>query len=208
MEIRNHSYTRQVMSHSASRTWVSAETKEYEAFVKLCENVFYVAPYSPFVPRSWPDWIAHRLTVKEEARKEIVKRLAAREAQRKTGNKRKVEPLLGGKDFDDYLTRVLSRESIWIPSIAERPDRPQAPWPCQDELQHEGSHRNKSGFSRFAPLPRVPGNATVNWKQRAQVKQFSFDEIGLPVTTKEEQLEIDEELLMLIGYALMKELDN
>ncbi|KAL1849202.1 hypothetical protein Plec18167_009588 [Paecilomyces lecythidis] len=200
------------MSHSASRTWVSAETKEYEAFIKLRENVFYVAPDSPFVPRTWPDWIAHRLAVKEDAVKQVIMRLNARVAQRKMGTKRKMWPALAGKEFNDHLTCVLMEDSMWTKSIIERSDRPQAPWPCQDELQHEGNHRCKSGFRRFYPLPRVPGNATVNWKQRAPVKQLPFDEVGCPKTAKEAKEErefhIDDEMFMLIGYALMKEFDK
>ncbi|GAD99778.1 hypothetical protein CPC735_049740 [Paecilomyces variotii No. 5] len=199
------------MSHSASRTWVSAETKEYEAFIKVRENVCHVAPGSPFVPWTWPDWIAHRLAVGEDTRKEIIKKLTAKESQR-AGTKRKIQPALAGRDFGDHLTCVLLEDSMWTKSITERPDRPQAPWPCQDELQHEGNHRCKSGFRRFYPLPRVPGNATVNWKQRAPVKLLPFDEVGCPKTGKEEEehdvFDIDEEILMLIGYALVKEFDK
>lgn len=197
------------MSHTASKTWVSVEAKEYETFNKVRENVSHVAPNSPFVPQSWPEWIAHRLAVKEDSQNEIVRRLTARESERKAEIKARVSLALGGKGFDDYLTRVLSQDSIWIPSTAERLDRPQAPWPCHDELKHEGYHRSRSGYNRFPPLPRVPGNVTVNWKQRAPLTQFPFDEVGRPTMACEEKPpEMEEEMMLLIGYELMKELDN
>jgi len=198
-----------VMSYTASKTWVSDEAKEYDLFAKIRDNMPYIAPSSPFTPRTWAEWISHRLRMKEEAHREAVRRLEIKEAQKKMQTKEAIHSPLWGKEIQDYLSCVLSRESIWIPSTDSRPGRPQAPWPTYDELKHEGYHRNKSGYSRFPPLPRVPGNPTVNWKQRSPLAQFPFDEVGRPTLTGEElPPETDDMMMSLVGKELLEELDS
>lgn len=197
-----------MMSYTASKTWVSDEAKEYDLFIKIRDNVPYIAPNSPFIPQTWAEWIDHRLHMKEEAHREAVRQLEIKEAE-KTRTKEAIHPQLEGKEIEDYLSCVLSRESIWISSTKDRPGRPQAPWPTYDELKHEGYHRNKSGYSRFPPLPRVPGNETVNWKQRAPLAQFPFDQVGRPTLAGEElPPETDDIMVSLIGKELLKELDS
>src|SRR5438034_4695968 len=154
------------MAHTASKTWVSELTKEYEAFVKVRDSMGHVAPNSPFIPRTFADWIAHRIEVKEEEYNDITSKIALREATRNKSVLISERPVLKGREFGDHRALVLAMESIWISSVAPRPGRPQAPWPSYEEFKHEGDDRSRSGYSRFPPLPRDPGNITVNWKQR------------------------------------------
>jgi hypothetical protein len=186
------------MSHTASNTWVSFDTKQYEIFVKMRENMLHIAPHSPFVPQKFDDWLEHRIAVIENTQNRMMSQLKKRET------KGDIQEPLGGKKFGDFLSCVLSRASIWIDDGGDRPGRPSAPWPSQEELKHEGYERSKSGYQRFPPLPRVPGNATVNWKQRAPIRQFPFDEVGRPtLACSKEPPDIDSHMEFLVGYGLL-----
>lgn len=197
------------MSHTASKTWVSDETKEHEAFVKARDSMSHVVPRSPFVPWTFADWVAHRLATKEDAHRGAIRQIEARQSKVKPSKKIPLDPAMGGKIFDDNLACVLARESIWTNSESPVPGRPSAPWPIYEELKHEGDDRNRSGFSRFPPLPRGPGNETVNWKQRSPLSQFLFDETGKPTMAGEEApLETDDQMLVLIGSEILTELDE
>ncbi|KAK2768476.1 hypothetical protein FQN54_000331 [Arachnomyces sp. PD_36] len=197
------------MSHTASKTWVSDETKEHETFVKVRDTMSHVVPRSPFVPWTFTEWVAHRLATKEDAHKDVVRQIENKLSGGKKFKRIPLDPAMGGKAFDDHLACVLARESIWTPSDSPIPGRPAAPWPTYEEFKHEGDDRNKSGFSRFPPLPRDPGNATVNWKQRSPLTQLSFDETGKPTMAGEEApLGMEDQMLVLIGNELLRELDE
>ncbi|KAL1983447.1 hypothetical protein VTN96DRAFT_10353 [Rasamsonia emersonii] len=188
-----------------SLTWVSDEIREFENFTQVQINMAQIAPNSPFVPTSWAAWLAQRLEMNEER----LRQLTAKIEKKKASNKLTVQPIFGGKVFPDFFSSVLSRQSIWRPGEVERPARPQAPWPDEDELQHEGSQRSKSGYSRFPPLPRVPGNITVNWKQRAPIVPFEFDVVGRPTMADDEVApETDERMRFLIGNSFLQELET
>ncbi|KAI9931318.1 hypothetical protein AWENTII_004568 [Aspergillus wentii] len=197
------------MSHTASKTWVSEEAKEYDNFARIRDNYLHVAPNSPFIPRSWAEWISHRIFSKEEAHTEGLRRLTITKMYKMKETKELVQPAFSGKEFRDSLSSVLSLESIWLPSIENKLGRMQAPWPTNDELKHEGAYRSTSGYCRFPPLPRVPGNATVNWKQRCPVVPFQLDEVGVPTVKKDEAVpEVDDTMVLLVGETLLKELDS
>ncbi|OAX83250.1 hypothetical protein ACJ72_02395 [Emergomyces africanus] len=170
------------MSHTASQTWLSNKTKEFEAWVRVRDMMEYVAPNSPFTPKTFEEWIAHRLAWMEEERGQLISQaITKRMMANGRGEQVPVTPVLGGKELPDGRGLVLARETIWVSQRDYPTVRNWAPWPSYEELKHEGDDRSKSGYSRFPPLPRGRGNDTVNWKQRAPVKQYRFDEVGRPV---------------------------
>ncbi|EEH20873.1 hypothetical protein PABG_03104 [Paracoccidioides brasiliensis Pb03] len=198
------------MSYTASQTWLSHETKEFEAWVKVRDSMVRIAPKSPFTPKSFVEWIAHRLARMEEERSRILKQAKTkRTSERGSTEKTFVNPVFGGKELSDGLALVLLRETIWVPLGQYPVTHNIAPWPSHEELKHEGDDRNKSGYSRFPPLPRGPGNETVNWKQRPPLTQCSFDEVGRPrpgVESYKTQY-LQSEMVEWIGNALLAELD-
>jgi hypothetical protein len=198
----------QHLTGTAVRTWVSDEIRELETYMRVRENIEQMAPNSPCVPTSLSDWIAHRLAVKEEEYQQGLRQLAIKREGDKAGCREPIQPIFGGKVFPDFFSAVLSQQSIWRPGEVEMPTREPAPWPDKDELDHEGSQRSQSGYSRYPPLPRVPGNATVNWKQRAPVIPFDLDAVGRPTMVDDELApDTDEVMLALIGNSILQELD-
>lgn len=197
------------MSHTASRTWCSDQSREYEAFARARCNYTHIAPFSPVLPRTWPEWIKHRLFIQEETQSQELRRLAIKTLLSKIQETdEEHQPPFADKTFEDHLSSVLARESIWLPSYTAPPDRQQAPWPSYDEMKQEGNVRGKSGYSRFLPLPRVPGKSTGNWWQRNPIVPFKFDEVG-QLNAKEEDFvpDTDETMMFLVGRYLLKELD-
>ncbi|PGG98628.1 hypothetical protein GX51_06713 [Blastomyces parvus] len=197
------------MSHTVSQTWLSNETREFEAWVRVRNMMVYVAPKSPFTPRTFGAWIAHRLAWMEEERTRLFSQaLRKRVMERGLCEPAQVDPVLGGKKLPDGLALVLARETIWVPRRGYSSVGDLAPWPSYEELKHEGDDRSRSGYCRFPPLPRGRGNETVNWKQRAPVKQYRFDEVGRPVLGEGSvRLQyLEGEILRLVGNALLAEL--
>lgn len=171
------------MSHTASKTWVSDEAKEYEIWSRTRDAMARISPGSPFMPKTFAEWIAHRLAKKEEDRNRAEEQIGQRESE-KEESPAPVQPSFGGKQFEEqHLAPVLASESIWRSSEEPLPGRAQAPWPSLEEFKHEGDDRSKSNYSRFPPLPRDPGNETVNWKQRKPLMQCPFDQVGFPTMT-------------------------
>ncbi|EGC43254.1 conserved hypothetical protein [Histoplasma capsulatum var. duboisii H88] len=206
---RRRRTTTTTMSHTASHTWLSNETREFEAWARVRDMMVYVAPKSPFTPRTFGAWISHRLAWMEEERGRIFRQAMARQAIEKGWREQvQVGPVLGGKKLPDGLALVLARETIWAPRRGYPSVHSFVPWPSYEELKHEGDDRNKSGYSRFPPLPRGRGNETVNWKQRAPIKQYRFDEVGRPMleTTSVRIQDLEGEILRLVGGALLAEL--
>lgn len=153
------------MSHTFSKTWVSEETKEYEIWARIRDEMARICPHSPFVPKMFKEWLRHRVAIKEYDSTEIMQRIIYK--TKKDGAIVPMDTVLGGRKFDDRRTLVLARESIWrVPAEEIRPGLVLAPWPTHEEYKHEGDDRNKSGYSRPPPLPRGPGNETVNGNVR------------------------------------------
>ena len=197
------------MSHTASKTWCSEHAKEYESFAKARCNYSYVAPRSPVVPRTWPEWIKHRLFIQEQAQAQELRRLAIKTLVTSIQETEEDHlPPFADKTFEDHLSSVLARESIWLPSYTSPPDKQQAPWPTREELKHEANQRSTSGFYGFLPLPRAPENHTVSWKQCTPIAPFKFDEVGCLGAEEEDYIpETDETMLSLVGEYLLRELD-
>ena len=159
--------------------------------------------------KSFGDWIAHKLARKEAERHRAEKQIAQRESEIET-TPVPVRLCFGGKKFEaDNVGPVLGRETIWRPSTAPIPGLPQAPWPSHEEFKHEGDDRSKSNYSRFPPLPRDPGNETVNWKQRRPLMQRTFDQVGVPTMTANASTseQIGEEANEYLNESLREALD-
>lgn len=192
-------------SHTASKTWLSIHAKERDVFTRFRDNCAHVAPRSPFTPVSWPEWVKQRLWAKEEAHQKAARRLEAK--KRGLSSTRALSTAFNGRSFGDCRSSVLAMESIWLPELILPSGRPQALWPTNDELKYEGPFRNISGFCRFHPLPRVPGNTTTHWRQRSRLLPFAFDRVGSPLRPGERPVEDDERMGFLTGQELWKEME-
>lgn len=197
------------MYHTASQKWLSNEAKEREKFHRVQANLQFVAPNSPFVPRTWDAWLEHRVGRLEDELADERRQIDAKTASTQSKSTIKVMPAFGGKQFNDYRSSVFACDSIWRPGEETTPARPLAPWPDVTELKYEGALRSWSGHSRFLPLPRVPGNGTVTWKQRPVKTPSAFDAVGLlKFGPDEKAVETDDNMVSLIGNDLLREVDR
>lgn len=205
----NPSSGRAPMSHTASHTWLSDEAKERDKFFRVQANIPFVAPQSPFVPRTLDAWVDHRVRRLDDKIAEERRHIEVKTATAQGESKTRVMPAFGGKQFNDFRSPVLALESIWRPGEETTPARPLAPWPDASERRHEGNLRSRSGYNRFLPLPRLPGNGTMTWKQRAHKLPFEFDAVGLPKLNPEEMaVETDEDMYFFVGNDLLRKLDR
>lgn len=189
------------------------------------------------VPTTFNEWTDHRLEFANDRTKEAKRKLARMGHQYRTARHRELPPAaptasiaapFAGKELKDGRSAVLCMFTIWTcwrprkvrqvrdwqevkpPTEQSEEERPEAPWPPEEEMREEGNERMTSGFRRFPALPRVPGNATVNWKQKKALAQWPFDEIWkLPraetVEAQREKRSSDEMKMMeeLIGHDLL-----
>lgn len=190
-----------------SLTWVSDDTKERDSFRRMRMNVGYMSPDSPFVPVDIKEWLDHRVEIVEENIEKINRAISLRRKEKASACKVNIQPALGGRRLEDFRSTVLAQTTIWRPGELDNPSRPQAPWPDSSERKHEGYQRVRSGYSRFPPLPRVPGNPTVNWKQRSPIMAYEFDQVGLPAILQEASTEDDLNMESMIGESLFREID-
>lgn len=158
------------------------------------------------VPTTFNEWTDHQMELANDRAREGRRKLARMEHQFLTPRHRDLPPAgpsapittipFLGKIFFDGCSAVLCMSTIWtiwksrkqreaeVPPREEQPgqeqfeeERPEAMWPSEEEMREEGNERMTSGFRRFPALPRIPGNPTVNWKQRKALPQLPFDEI-------------------------------
>ena len=144
---------------------------------------------SPFVPANLDEWVQHRTAYAVcqatfEKRRLVHKELLVKKGF--TTGRYTIRRALGGRIFNDNRGFVLSHSSIWSPRCITLGHRQTAPWPPMDELKEEGDERHTSGFGRFLPIPRAPGNETVAWKQKAFVPASPMDCV-YPVPLKQER---------------------
>ncbi|KAL6717377.1 hypothetical protein ACLMJK_005292 [Lecanora helva] len=147
------------------------------------------------VPRTFSEWVEHRTELGNDKAKAARQRLRdVREHQTKPRH-RDLPPAgetapvtimpYKGKQWKDGRSSMLCLETIWtnwLPRIKRDEEllyeeRSQALWPCAEEMKEEGNERNTSQYRRFLALPRVPGNPTVNWKQKKILPMLPFDEV-------------------------------
>ncbi len=195
------------------------------------------------VPNTFNEWTDHRLEYANDRTKDARAKLARMEHQYLTPRHPDLPPAgptapmtvlpFGGKKFRDGSSAVLCMPTVWTSwtprreqqswpwSSDERPreerseeERPEAMWPTEEEMREEGNERMTSGFRRFPALPRVPGNPTVNWKQKKALVQLPFDEVWkLPsaetFNAQREKTTADEMSTMegLIGHDLLSAID-
>ena len=175
-------------------------------------------PRSPFVPHNFDEWLSFRRGRVEDDRLDQARRLAHWQESRSyplSGIAPVVIlPAMAGRTFNDGLSTVLWEPTMWSPWYFPTDARPQAPWPCPEEMKEEGDERNTSRFGRFLGLPRVPGNETVAWKQKNYLPPLPFDEVwSLP--SKDNFFESRnptppgemEEMEGLVGQEMMTALD-
>lgn len=193
--------------------------KERDNFFDTFRNLerMTLVPRSPFLPATLAEWYKYRVELKEAeikaGNRKIVQKITADAATNKITDPkgRNISAALGGKTFDDNCGAVLCLDTIWCLWAAATEERPQAPWPTRSEMEFEGDERVTSGYNRFPPLPRVPGNETVNWKCKASIAAHPFDKVwSIPMAPNTEGASDEEdflEMLKLIGDELLVEMD-
>ncbi|KAI9741165.1 MAG: hypothetical protein M1834_002878 [Cirrosporium novae-zelandiae] len=200
------------MSHTSSKTWVSPEAKEREIFNRMGENLDRVMPNSPFVPKTWAEWVRHRLEMQELGGEQIKHKIKLRQEAKKIEYKEKIKLAFGGKLSSDGKTAVISMPSIWTRDYGTPVYRGSlvAPWPSRKELEYEGESRGAK-FGRFPPLPREPApNETVPWEKLRKLRIMEFDQVwqvprldqGLAVAVEENRVR------ELLGESLLDEIDK
>ena len=183
-QFKGHTTT---VTHSNSRTWIRGAITEKENWLRLEKTMkrmrFLPSPnyekYSPFVPQTFEGYLGHRASVEAENAKRaafLVEQMRLNK-ERKSRGEPKFESIFESRKFADGLSPVLCVSTIWSNSCGPTAARPQAPWPGDDEMDEEGNQRHGSNKDRFLPLPRVPANDTVVWKQRAMLMPSDFDEV-------------------------------
>ena len=174
------------MAYTNSKTWVSPQMAEQERWGIVSSNLRRMRfDRSPFVPRQFSEWIQHRAQYTAIQTEQEKRRLAHVEATRTSGfeaGQYEIMPAFGGNVFNDGRSAVLGQLTIWSVWTEGPKLRQLAYWPGRDELKEEGDERHTSDFTRFLPIPRVPGNETVAWKQKALVRAHYLDYV-LPIGT-------------------------
>lgn len=171
-------------------------------------NIGYIAPKSPFVPVDMKEWLDHRVGMLEDDTRRLNRGITLSQTQKTSRCKDKIGLRFREKVSPDFRSTVLGLPTIWRPDELENPSKVQAPWPDPSERKHEGYQRVRSGYSRFLPLPRVPGNPTVNWKQRSPVATYDLDQVGRPIVMQDTSTGDNWAMQSLIGEFLRKEIDS
>ncbi|KAL2056896.1 hypothetical protein ABVK25_002635 [Lepraria finkii] len=172
-------------TQSNSKTWVNSQIKEHEKWQQIEKNMKRMFHRSNCVPMTYHDYLQHRVLFQQDRQAEQARKLAdLRASSRRShpglpppGPKAKIFPALRGKMFNDNRSAILATPSIWCLWWKETEQHPQALWPCLEEMKEEGDERMTSGFRRFPAMPRVPGNATVTYKQKSPLKPEKFDKV-------------------------------
>ncbi|MCJ1283489.1 hypothetical protein MMC26_002819 [Xylographa opegraphella] len=191
-------------SHTNSKVWVSPLEKIQDRWLVIKDNLSRVRfDRSPFVPQDRPGYFEHLASQAEDLAKKEKKRLQQLESVG-GGHHFWIIPF-DGQSFSDNRSAVLAVSSIWSLWYDPPQGRPEAPWPTPDEFREEGDERHTSGFGRFLPLPRVPGNETVAWKQKAFLEPYHLDQVN-PVFWREDTPRFREEEGRTLAETLMTEL--
>ncbi|KAL9101053.1 MAG: hypothetical protein Q9163_003645 [Psora crenata] len=206
--------------HTNSRTWINPRMAEHERWLDVEKNLkrMELIPRSPFVPHTFEEWLFFRSGRVEDERGTQARKLAYRRASSvyvQSGTAPvKIRRTLGGRRFGDGRSTVLCIPTMWSPWYTPTETRPQALWPCAEEMKEEGDERNTSKFGRFLGLPRVPGNETVVWKQKNYLPPLPFDEVWRRPSARtfedirrRTENDVIENMAELLGMNLMDALD-
>ncbi|MCJ1250652.1 hypothetical protein MMC30_007880 [Trapelia coarctata] len=196
------------MAHTNSKVWVSPREAAHDRWIAVKENLSRVRfDRSPFVPQAFAEYVEHLATQAEDSAKEEKQRLADLEVLH-THAGPSLHPWIipfEGKKFSDNRSPVLAQPSVWSPWYEYTEVRPESPWPSPEEFKEEGDERHTSGFGRFLPVPRVKGNPTVAYKQKAYVIQNPLDFVN-PVLCREPPPKFAQEEEYIIADKLMTDL--
>lgn len=207
-------------AHSQSKTWKSSDAKDRDQYARLSTLLHHFVPESPFVPRTYAVWVQHRASMNAMEMDNMRRNIAIKQSRNTVAAKIAIGPVLEGKTFTDNRSTVLTYETIWAPWSLPTDKHPEALWPDRTEFQYEGDDRAKSDVGRFLPLPRKPGNETVNWKARDQLQPYRpldhvgmFKEDGTPDLDMRQRCdflyqgrEYEEMVRRFLGMALIEEL--
>jgi len=192
-------------TNSNSKVWVSPREAAHDRWIAVKENLNRVRfDRSPFVPQAFAEYVELLATQAEDSANEEKRRLAELEAlHTHTGPSQHpwIIPF-EGKKFCDNRSPVLALPSVWSPWYEYTEVRPESPWPSPEEFKEEGDERHTSGFGRFLPVPRVKGNPTVAYKQKAFVIQNTLDFVN-PVLCREPPPRFAQEEIYTIADMLM-----
>ena len=162
------------MSFSFSKTWTSASKDERDKWHHVqgsLQRMFSERSPEALVPRTWQEWLFHR-QASLETHARVVKRRV--EASRQAGRHKAPLPPFNGKRFNDNLSAVTCRETIWCPESPTREDRWGATqWPGKKEMAYEGDERvysENGDFRRFLPLVR-------DWKRGKETSTAAFEKV-------------------------------
>ena len=162
-------------SNRHRKVWVNPEYSERDNWARIEANLTKSDMIkSPFVPSNYGEHIQHRAVTAEAAIQDETRKINIKKAE-KERLPVPIKPAMMGKVFNDNRGLVTSMETIWSPSWKPTTTHPQARWPTQAEMKEEGDERYTSGFDRFLPLPRVPGNETVGHKMRTLLVPYQMD---------------------------------
>ncbi|KAL9126790.1 MAG: hypothetical protein Q9217_004217 [Psora testacea] len=209
------------ITHTNSRTWSHPRMAEHERWIEVERDLkrMELIPRSPFVPHTFDEWLSFRSGRVEDEREEQERKIANRRASTVCIHSGiapvKIRRAMGGRRFADGRSTVLCIPTMWSPWYSPTDIRPQALWPCPEEMKEEGDERNTSRFGRFLSLPRVPGNETVVWKQKKYLPPLPFDEVWRrPDALTFEDVrrvtegDVMEKMVELLGRNLMQALDG
>nr|OQO26041.1 hypothetical protein B0A51_06898 [Rachicladosporium sp. CCFEE 5018] len=178
------------LTYGNSRKWINPavldkkkDTSLTSAKIKICRN-------SPFFPSTAQELIRHQI--------EYATLLAA---HRLAKIRQAISPPVIRLPFSGILTEdstcsldtlpsaystVLSIHTLFTPAYTSTL-QPLAPWPSRSELKYEGDDRIATDalHRRFLPLPRMPGNETVNWQHRNVLPQYAFEDFYLEIREEE-----------------------
>ena len=164
-------------SNRHRKVWVNPEYSERDNWARIEANLKKSDLIkSPFVPHNYGEHIQHRAIIAEAVVRDDIQKIKIKKAERERPPLL-IQPAMMGRTFNDNRGLVTSMETIWSPNWKQSASHPQARWPTPAEMKEEGDERYTSGFDRFLPLPRVPGNETVGHKMRSLVAPYHMDRV-------------------------------
>ncbi|KAI9760746.1 MAG: Diphthamide biosynthesis protein 3 [Chaenotheca gracillima] len=197
-------------SHTFSVTWVAPHVLEKERFQGILKEMSRIAPTSEASQWEFQHWLKHRLVHLDSQKEYLEKRLRFQELSKSS---KPINPVMGGKVFEEGRSAVLALETIWCKWPTDEKDKGAA-WPEREEWKWEGDDRARTGVQRFPPIPRKPGNDTVVWHMRDVVRANELDEVRkVPKPVNDDgdvelPMEENDSFLHYVGTSLWDEIET